>query len=371
MNTKRAVAASFVSMVLAGCGGGGGNDDPVPLAAAPAPTPAPAPAPAAAPTPAVVPVVLPSTPVPIPVAGTAIATTPVADTKPVDSNPAPTAAPTPPGIPAGATLPLTNNTQGFYFLTSDEKLYRWSTIGTKWELAVQQPAPAPSPPPAAPVAQPAEGTYVLGSVVKKAMQSNPNTLANCNQSYRYYSYNASCDTTAYETPKGGVPDITKPGIQVGFWSGATYFSHYSYPVAYDYGNPNPRYPSGNTGFQVVYPNGIFALGKTLTTYGNSAEKALVRSEGDFEIKDDLKFILNRSAATWNGVEGENFWFVQLQISSFGASDTVFKLCLHEYFTGVRRLACTLHNKDTGQYKGTQVLDDSRGLGAVEYLTPND
>ena len=38
---------------------------------------------------------------------------------------------------------------------------------------------------------------------------------------------------------------------------------------------------------------------------------------------------------------------------------------------VRRLACTLRDKDTGQYRGTQVLDDSRGKGVTEYLPPND
>ena len=30
-----------------------------------------------------------------------------------------------------------------------------------------------------------------------------------------------------------------------------------------------------------------------------------------------------------------------------------------------------HNRDTGQYRGTQVLDDSRGLGVTEYLPVND
>ncbi len=38
---------------------------------------------------------------------------------------------------------------------------------------------------------------------------------------------------------------------------------------------------------------------------------------------------------------------------------------------LRRLSCTLHNRDTGAYRGVQVLDDSRGLGVTEYLPLND
>lgn len=334
-------------LMMAGCGGGGGSDEAVsanPPAPSPAPTPAPAP---------------PVAPKP----GDPIAIVPPTETPPIDPNPP---APTPPGIPAGATLPTGNNSQGFFFLTTTETLYRWNVGSGGWEVAAQQPPPPP--PPAAPP-EPAPGTYVLGKVVKAAMQSNPFNLGNCNQQYYYYSYRPSCDTTAYEAV-GGKADRTKQGVHVGFWLGATYLSHYSYPVSYEYNNPNPKYPHASTSFQIVYPNSILALGKTVTTYSDSVEKPLVRKEGDFEIKDELKFLLDTSAATWYGVEGEPY-FLQLQISTFSASSTVFKMCLHQYFPGVRRLACTLHNKDSGEYMGTQVLDDSRSLGVTEYLPPND
>jgi hypothetical protein len=172
-----------------------------------------------------------------------------------------------------------------------------------------------------------------------------------------------------------VPDKNKDAIYAGFYKSPTRLSHYSYPRGYNYNSPNPKYPEGSVEFSIVYPNGVFALGGTITTWSNGAAKALVRKAGDFVIKDDLKFILNTSAATWEGVEGEP-WFVQLQISTYAPSNTVFKICMHEYFPTagtqtLRRLACTLHNKDTGQYRGTQVLDDSRGLGVTEYLPVND
>jgi hypothetical protein len=113
----------------------------------------------------------------------------------------------------------------------------------------------------------------------------------------------------------------------------------------------------------------------MASYSNGAAKALFRDQGDYVVKDDHKFILNTSAATWYGVEGEP-WFVPLQISTYAPSNTVLKICFHKYSPSagtqtVRRLACTLHNKDTGAYRGTQVLDDSRGLGVTEYLPLND
>lgn len=330
MIKKRGAAASAVfAVLLTGCGGGG-SDDTVVSANPPAPSPVPAPSPAAsAPAATARPIVV----VAPPVVGEAISVTPVADTVSVNPNPTPAPAPV-------AAVPIAG-----------------------------VPTPAPNPTPPAPPPEPGPGTYVLGNVVKAALRSNPNNLGNCNQQYYYYSYNTACDTTAYEAV-GGKADRSKQGIHVGFWTGATYLSHYSYPTNYDYGNPNPKYPHASTSFQIVYPQNIFALGRTVTTYSNNAEKALVRTQGDFEIRDDHKFILNISAATWNGVDGEPY-FLQLQVSTFSPSSTVFKVCMHQYFPGVRRLACTLHDKDSGAYKGTQVLDDSRQLGSTEYLPLNE
>lgn len=216
----------------------------------------------------------------------------------------------------------------------------------------------------------------MGKTVKAALTAtNPTSLANCaGYQYYYYRYNQDCDTAAY-LATNGVPDRSKDAIYVGFNKSPTRLYHYSYPRNYNYNSPNPKYPEGSVEFNIAYPNGVFALGGTMTAYSNGAATALVRPDGDFVIKDDHKFILNTSAATWEGVEGQP-WFVQLQISTFSGSDTVFKICLHESFPSagtqtVRRLACTLHNKDTGAYRGTQVLDDSRNLGAVEYLPPNN
>jgi hypothetical protein len=140
-----------------------------------------------------------------------------------------------------------------------------------------------------------------------------------------------------------------------------------------------KYPQAQVNFDIGYSNaGYMTLGRTAYTYGNEVQKPLVRRGGDFEIRDDDKFIINATAAEWRGVEGEPY-FLQFQIASFhpkGAtvgepSDHIFKLCLHQYTATVRRLSCTLHHKDNGEYRGVQVLDDSRGLGVTEYLPPND
>ena len=317
MFKKRAAATGVIALLLAGCGGGG-DDSPVAAAPPAVSSNPPPPAPVA-------------TPVAAPIVGQPITTNPVPDTKPIDAQ---TPAPVPsPGSPPAAT--------------------------------------PPAPPP-----EPAPGTYILGSTVKAALTSkNPTSLANCDgYQYYYYYYRQECDTAAYEA-RDGVPDRTKDSVHVGFSKSPTALTHYAYPNNYNYNSPNPKFPEGTVSFNIVYPGGVFALGKEMTSWSNGSATALFRESGDFVIKDDHKFILNTSAATWYGVEGSP-WFVQLQISTFAPSNTVFKICMHEYFPTagsqtVRRLACTLHNKDTGQYRGTQVLDDSRGLGVTEYLPPND
>lgn len=368
MIKKRGAAALAVfAVLLTGCGGGG-SDDTVVSANPPAPSPAPAPSQgsnnppvANAPAPGV-------TLVRERVEGETISTTPVQDTAAVDPNPPPPVAPPPAGIPSGAELPRTNNNQGYFFLTSTESLYKWNTASGKWDMAAQQPPVAAAPPAPPKPAEPAPGTYVLGKVVKAAFASSPSDLGTCSTyQYYYYYYLQDCDTAAYES-SNGVPDVTKQAVYVGNYLSTQTFSHYSYPQNYNYASGNPKYPQSSMDFAVVYPGGVFALGKTVTTYSNGQSKALVRDE-DFVIKDDLKFILNTSAATWKGVEGDPY-FLQLQVSTYAPSSTVFKVCMHQYFPGVRRLACTLHDKDSGDYKGTQVLDDSRQLGSTEYLPLN-
>ncbi len=376
-NPNVAVLSAVAALMLTACGGGGSDSPGVQVNPTPAPSgspsPSPAPSPGAAqPTPAPTPVVVQLPPAPV--AGTPIPSQPIVETKPVVQTPAPVAAPTPTGVPAGATLPLRNNDQGVFYLTTDQKLYKWNGTSEKWDVATQQPpAPAPAPTPAAPP-QPAEGTYILGKLVKAAMDSNKLVLPGCERAnpYQPYQYQPPCDTTAYPVIDGKV-DETKPGVMVNTWKGVHQYQQYSYPMGYTYQVPNPDHiPHASVMFEIDYTDGVSTLGKTISTYSGSIEKALSRPEGDFVIKDDDKFILNTSAATWYGVEGEKDWFVQLQISTFPSSDTVFKLCLHQYFpssvTGtVRRLSCTLHDKVTGSFRGNQMYDDSRGLGATEYV----
>lgn len=188
------------------------------------------------------------------------------------------------------------------------------------------------------------------------------------------------EQTAYETdPDTNRADQNRQRIYLGYYSGTSYWTQYSYPIYYRYDAPNPKYPQSNVEFTVGYSNaGYTTLGRSVTTYGNEVQKPLIRRGGDFEIRDDDKFLLNTTAAEWRGVEGEPY-FLQFQISSFHpkgatqgeASDHIFKLCLHQYTSTVRRLSCTLHNKDNGGYRGVQVLDDSRGLGVTEYLPLNN
>lgn len=367
-------------VVLAGCGGGSGDSTPPPASSTPPPS-AVSPSPPAPTPPPVAVAPVPTAPVAI---GAPVPIVPVVDTKPVDPTPA---APTPEGIPSGATLPTTKTPSGYFYLTTTKLVYVWNDSTGKWDTAVSQPPPPPAPPPPPP--EPAPGTFITGKIVKAALRSNPyGDLGNCaNYRYYYYSYLDTCDAAAFEV-KNGNPSRNNAGVYVGFWiaDGDTKFLHYSYPRNYDYNNPNSKYPEGSLTFDIVFPNSIFSLGERVISSSGSGSITLMRDK-PFEIKDDLKFLLDTSAATWKGVEGKEQYFVQLQISSFHpsasapASDFIFKVCLHEYFPAsrnldgkdafVRRLACTLHNKDTGKYVGTQVLDDSRGLGATEYLPVND
>jgi len=209
---------------------------------------------------------------------------------------------------------------------------------------------APAPP------QPAEGTYILGRVVKDAILGQGN-----NQQFEAVEIDR-----ATSLPKANGNKVT-----VSFYTSPTNFNQYSYLTNNQTGQTSV-FPYGGNDFPVGYSDdGFFSLGRTITAYtyvnGISKQTALIRQGGDFEIKDDFKFILDTTSAEWRGTELDPNAFVQLQISSYALSNTVFKLCLHQSFGDVRRLACTLHNKDTGVRRGVQVIDDSRNIGQIEYL----
>jgi hypothetical protein len=223
-------------------------------------------------------------------------------------------------------------------------------------------APAPVPEPPAPAPQPAEGTYILGKVVKQAMGA----------------LTKGVEQRAYEVDKTtGKPNPRGQEIWLGHYLGTSEYNQYTYPTGWWDTGPNPKYPYAQVNIAVTFNDeGYTTLGRIANTYSNYAHAALVMPN-EFVIRDDHKFILDTSAAEWKGVEGQP-WFVQFQISSFHpegattgpASDFIFKICLHQYTDAVRRLSCTLHDKNTGEYRGVQVLDDSRGLGTTEYLPLN-
>ncbi len=159
---------------------------------------------------------------------------------------------------------------------------------------------------------------------------------------------------------------------VAYGSSARHFTQSSFS------NSSPwtsKFPYSSMGWQITYSaEGFLTLSSVAEAYtgyegspGNGV--ALFRAAGNFVIPDNYKFILNTTAAEWKGVEGAP-WFVQLQISTYSGSNTVFKLCLPQYLPDVRRLACTLHNKDSGAYRGSQAIDDSRNIGPIEYVPLN-
>jgi hypothetical protein len=204
--------------------------------------------------------------------------------------------------------------------------------------------PAANPPPAQPPAppEPAEGTFILGKILKAAMASSPgNTYV-----------------LAYEDG-----NRTKDAVFIGYYLQASYFSHFSYPEK-SYQQTSGKYPSASVIFPVNYTSGELRLGQQITVHSGGGDIPLVGT-AEFEIRDSSKVMLNQTSFEWKGVNGAP-WFVGFQVNEYAQSNTVFRLCLHQSFPDVRRLACTIHNKDTGAYRGTQVLDDSRNLGVIEY-----
>ena len=87
-------------------------------------------------------------------------------------------------------------------------------------------------------------------------------------------------------------------------------------------------------------------------------------EAPFVIRDIDQFQMDTTVAEWRLARN----FMQLQISTFIPSNTVFRLCLHLALDGTKRLSCTLRDKLNGTMRGVQVLDDSAGLGTIEYRT---
>jgi hypothetical protein len=210
----------------------------------------------------------------------------------------------------------------------------------------------PAPPPPAPPPQPAEGTYILGRIVKAALLDQ-----------RYF------DLQAQET-SGGNPVPNGLRVTVNFYTTTQEYGLYSYPTN---GSSLDKYPYGAASFKVGFSDeGWFTLGRLAQGTSNVAgrsqkQTAMVRQGGDFEIRDDYKFIIDTTAAEWRGTELDQNAFIQLQIGSYPQSNTAFLLCQHQSFGDVRRRACTIHSRDTGQKRGVAVIDDSRNLGPIEYL----
>lgn len=217
--------------------------------------------------------------------------------------------------------------------------------------------PAGSPPsaqPPTPAPQPAEGDYIPGKTVKAAMASGDGLYQ-----------------SAYEVdPATGLPDRKKDLILLSITQLSSGWFQQSIPYGFKMGGSSNvhSYPQRSVLLGTSYSaEGRFTLAQQATSgyAGDTAFVSLVRSDGPLEIRDDSKFLLNTTAAEWRGVDGSPD-FLQLQISSSAQSNTVFKLCLHMSMEGVRRLACTLHDRNSGSFRGVQVLDDSAGLGVIEY-----
>lgn len=211
--------------------------------------------------------------------------------------------------------------------------------------------PQPKPPPQA------EAPFVYGHLVKAAIQS----LA---------------EVPAYELdPLTGRPDESGDMVQFtsrigpeSAWEQRTQPRSYRCPVN-TCGPHNDRYyPFAATMHEVWTVNGEFALGPdVIWSLAGWQERndPLVRNS-PFVIRDNDKLTLNTTIAEWR-LEPN---FVQLQVSTYDPSPAVFRLCLHLRLGAaqdvVRRLACSLHDKDTALLRGVQILDDSAGIGGMEY-----
>ena len=220
------------------------------------------------------------------------------------------------------------------------------------------PDPSPPPPGASPpAAQPAEGTYVLGRLVRGAIEAGDRV-------YRVAAEVATGNDSLWLLSQRQASD-----------QGTTWTMH-TIPRPEDCTKclPNVRiYPESLVAFPLVTsPAGYLALAASIQVGQAGAQQEIrqvySREAGAFEIRDDFKFLHNTTVAERRGGPG-NADFVQLQVATYALSDAVFKLCLHQSLGAVRRLACTLHDKDTAALRGVHLIDDSTGAGPVEFRSP--
>lgn len=225
--------------------------------------------------------------------------------------------------------------------------------------AAPKPPPAPEPPaPEPPAASPPpERPFVYGYLVKAAINSAADFIS------------------AYEVnPVTGLPDTSQDRVLLAMFQGNDW-EHRSQPQAYrcpvveECGPQNEHaYPFHGVFIEkLTTATGEFALGASAlwSIAGWQDRNPPLWRDSPFVIRDNDKLTLNTTIAQWRAEPN----FVQLQVSTFDPSNTVFRLCLHLRLDLVRRLACTLHDKDTALLRGAQILDDSAGLGGIEYRTP--
>jgi hypothetical protein len=203
----------------------------------------------------------------------------------------------------------------------------------------------------------AEGTYILGSMARRAIETGSAT------------YHA-----AFEVPAGTDTIWLRSDLRshdrLATWTMDTI------PRPEDCIRclPNVRaYPASTVVFPLQFRRsesvslGSFIYvrhGGTQGTQGE-AQQLLRRDEGSFRIHDNFKYPLNATIAEWRGLSGDED-FVQLQLATYPLSDAVFKLCLHQSLGEVRRLTCTLHDRQTAARVGVHAFDDSTGAGPVEF-----
>lgn len=209
------------------------------------------------------------------------------------------------------------------------------------------PAPAPKPPadpPDAPQPAPDPAPFVYGYLVKTAIQSTAIGL------------------TAYDVNGTDRADLYSRTV-AGNWEFRTQSPTHRCPA--DYCGPvNQRhFPLAAT--MVSVGGGDFTMGAEMfwsLADWQERNEPLAR-DTPFVIRDGDKFTLNTTIAEWRlGAD-----FAQLQVSTLDGEPNVFRLCQHLRLETIKRLACSLHDKDTAVLVGAHILDDSNG--PMEYLSP--
>jgi hypothetical protein len=201
---------------------------------------------------------------------------------------------------------------------------------------------------------PAEGTYVLGSMARQAIQSGSAT------------YHA-----AAEAPPGTDTIWLRSQLLEYDKLGAWLMDTIPRPEACIRCLPNVRlYPASTVVLPLLSRRAeSLSLGSFLYVRHDGTQgeiqQLLRRNEGSFRIHDDVKYPLNATLAEWRAPSGGED-FVQLQLATFAPLPEVFKLCLHQSLGEVRRLTCTLHDRQTAAFVGVQAIDDSTNTGPVEF-----